>query len=257
MAITDADLPWLTRATAAAYRKWQPMIDRYHGGVPAGLVAVRMVVESAATDDWRVGKDTATGVLSVTVAQERRFGTPDGARFDSATNVFLACTRYNADTALFLQRYPGIPASLDDAYVFGGQLISAIGSGAAGYLLNRARTTGRRFTYREFDRWVQSIASSLPNRGPWGSQDRALIVYRVHAMQVMAEAARASGAPVVAGAPTIPPPPPALGSFRVPPDVSRAMRIAAGSLDFGPRRGLGVALLAGAAVGGILIIAKR
>lgn len=212
----------VAKEAAAIYRAWNRLIDAYHGGIPEAAIAVRMWIESRGTNDERIGADTATGVLSVTRTQETRFGVPVGTRLTPEGNVWLACVRYNYDTAWFLQTYPGLARTYADAYVFGGQLVSAIGIGAAGYLFKRAP---RGITYGQFADWVaaQARAGNLPTSGLWGSQTLDKIVYRVRAMWVASEAARMSGAPNAAGAPVIPRPPSWLKTFAVPKGVAIGM----------------------------------
>ena len=245
MAVLEADIPKIARESAAIYQRWKPMIDRYHGGMPAALLAVRMWVESRGTDDQRIGSDTATGVLSVTRNQEIRFGVPVDSRMVPENNVFLAAARNNVDTLLFTLRYPGLARSLADAYVFGGQLVSAIGTGAAAYLFKRAP---RGQTYDAFTKWVaaEAKAGRLPESGPWGSQSLAKIVERVRAMWTMNEAAnrmqRDHGVSNRASAPHIPPLPAGLGSFGVPKEIRGRIPL---SRPLPPAVWLAVAVVAG------------
>lgn len=283
MAVTEASIPRIAKESAAIYRKWQPLIERYHGGVPEALIAVRMDIESSGTMDMRVGNDTAVGVLSVTEAQEDRFTVPRGSRLTKEGNVFLAATRYNVETALFLKKYPGVAKNYFDAYVFGGQLISGIGTGAADYLLDRCP---RGITYKQFADWVQmmGVAGRLPLKGgPWGTTKTgyqipvATIIYRVRAFQYMSDAAKLMqskyGVPNEASAPAIPPVPASLKStFTVPKNVGAIQMLTGGEKPYQARpqdlamflpkgvRGGGAGLLvaagalfAGAAAGGLAV----
>lgn len=233
MPVTEASIPRIAKESAAIYQKWQPLIERYHGGVPEALIAVRMDIETGGRMTTKTGGGSLleVGLLSVTKAQETRFGVPDCTRCNAEGNVFLAATRYNVDTALFLKRYPGVAKSLDDAYIFGASLISGIGSGAADYLLDRAP---RGITYKQFADWVQmmSLAGRLPTKGPWGSQSLATIVYRVRAFEHMREAAelmqKTYGISNEASTPVVPPRPSWLKSFELPRDAAGALQMLTG-----------------------------
>ena len=236
MAVTEADIPRIAKDSAAIYRKWQPLIDRYHGGVPSAMIAVRMKVESGGAminlDTPGGGRLKEIGLLSVSANQEKRFGVPDGTRRTAEGNVFLAATRYNVDTALFLKRYPGLAVSLADAYIFGAGLVSGIGIGAAYYLFDRAP---RGKPYKEFADWVEreGLAGRLPTSGKqWGSQSLATIIYRVRAFQYMAEAAALAQSkydvPNQADVPVVPPRPSWLTSFSLPNDAAGALRMLSG-----------------------------
>lgn len=232
MAVTEADIPRIAKDSAAIYRKWQPLIDRYHGGVPPAAMAVRMKVESGGrminVDAPGGGSLQEVGLLSITKGSEERFGVPDGTRMTPEGNVWLGAARYNYDTAWFLQTFPGLAKSYADAHVFGGQLVSAIGIGAASYLFRRARADGLAWvSYRQFAEWAEREESSLPTSGPWGSQSRDTIVYRVRAMWVMDEAGKVMqrdyGISNEAGVPVIPQPPEWLKTFTVPKGVAIGM----------------------------------
>lgn len=278
MAVTEASIPRIAKESAAIYRKWQPLIERYHGGVPEALIAVRMDIETGGRMTTKTGGGSLleVGLLSVTKAQEDRFGVPDCTRCSAEGNVFLAATRYNVDTALFLRRYPGVSKSLQDAYIFGASLISGIGTGAADYLLDRCP---RGITYRQFADWVQmmGLAGRLPAKGPWGSQSLATIIYRVRAFQYMHDAAelmqKTYGISNEASTPVVPPRPDWLKSFQLPRDAAGALQMLTGGEQpyrarpqdlalFLPKgaRGSGAGLLvaagalfAGAAAGGLAV----
>lgn len=237
MPVVEADIPSIAKASAAIYRKWQPYIDKYHGGVPAAMVAVRMKVESGGIMDMEPGGGSLEeiGLLSVTKQTETRFSVPDGTRMTVAGNVFLGCLRYNVDTALFMRRYPTKYRSLADAYVF-GQLIAGIGVGAAGYLISRAPAG---LTYEQFTKWVaaQASAGNLPASGPWGSQSLSKIVYRVRAFWIMNEAGKlmekSYGVSNRAGTPVVPPFPPGLLVFQLPKEARFMTFATAGGGDYG------------------------
>ncbi len=230
MAVKESDIPSIAKESAAIYKKWKSLIDRYHGGMPKAMVAIRMKVESNGTMDMTLGSDTAIGLLSVTETQEARFGVPDKTRYTPEGNVFLACLRNNVDTALFMKKYPGLAKSFSDAYVFGGSLISSIGVGACDYLFKRSP---KNVTFKQFSDWVQT--ASLPESGPWGSQSLDKIRYRVQAAWIMNEAGKVMeskyGVSNYASKPVIPPLPTNLPSFKMPKEAAFMGFAVAGSED--------------------------
>lgn len=225
MAVLEADVPKLAKASAAIYRQWKPLIDRYHAGAPAAAIAVRMKVESGGKMDLTPGGGSLQeiGLLSVTRNQEVRFGVPDGTRKTPEGNVFLFSARVNVDTQLFRLRYPGLFPSVADQHI-AGQLVAGIGVGAASYLFDRVQPRAG-ITYRHFERWVadEAKAGKLPQVGPWGSQSLETIVYRVAAFRRMDDAARLMardyGVPYRPAEPYVPPLPPGLASFKLPREI--------------------------------------
>lgn len=232
MAVTKADIPKIARDAAGAYKKWGALINKYHGGVPQAMMAVRTWIETNGRMIMAPsgGSLKEIGLFAVTRAQEERFGLPDCARCTPEGNVWIAALRYNVDTALFLRHYPGVALHLADAYIFGSSLISGIGTGAADYLLDRCP---RSISYKQFADWVeaQAAAGNLPKEGPWGSQSLETIVYRVRAFEYMYEAAELLqaqyGVSNQATPPTIPTKPSGMPAFRVPLEARAAMQSAA------------------------------
>lgn len=261
MAVTQADIPKIARDAAGAYKKWGALINKYHGGVPQAMMAVRTWVETNGRMIMAPSGGTLkeVGLFAVTHTQEERFGLQNCARCDAEGNVWIAALRYNVDTAIFLRDYPGLTTNLPDAYIFGSYLISGIGIGAATYLLQRSP---RGITYKQFADWVESQykANALPREGYWGGQSLETIVYRVRAFQYMYEAAELLqaqyGISNLATPPVVPPKPSGIPSFRVPLAAKAAMQGAAILFPVA-KRGVSpwVPAVVGVGVTGLLIFA--
>jgi hypothetical protein len=102
-----ASIPSRVKTAKAVYAKHGNLINKYRGGVPAGLVAAYITVESGgnekATGDPRLGE---YGLLQTASYTEKDFGVPEGTRYNTEGGVFLGLLHMNAEARALSLKYP-------------------------------------------------------------------------------------------------------------------------------------------------------
>ncbi len=225
--------PSFVRKTREVYGKLGGWIDRYRGGMPAGVMAAIAYAESGgrfgSAGDPQLGE---VGYFQITKSTPGYFGLAADVRRDPETNVFLAGLEYNADAVGFYLRYPSvIELGTEDSWKI-AMLAFAIGSGGTRTLIRNARPTKRG---RVFD----AILAYVDRTGgiPLGSQSAGKIWFRVRYVDYKWRA----GLQAVSGRAGWPQavPPPRGVSYTLKPEVRKIMASA-------PSSGLIKVLIAGA-----------
>jgi len=125
------------------YAKYAPWLDRYHGGLPAGVLASIMRTESggkmSAPGDVSLGE---VGFYQITANFPTTVGLPAASRYDAETNVFLGALEYQIHAAEMAARYPQVVVlgSADNWKL--ARLAFAVGNAGARRLIDAAIAKG-------------------------------------------------------------------------------------------------------------------
>ena len=154
-----------------------PMLERYHGGLPVGVLAAIMQMESDgkmdAPGDAALGE---VGVFQVTSSFPTKVGVDPQVRYTAEGNIFLGCLEYQYEATRMGKLYPNVRKGSEDQWKL-ARLAFAIGYGGATGLANRAMVAGSPGAGL-FDK----IRTYVDTHGgvAFGSQSAEKIWYRVH-----------------------------------------------------------------------------
>ncbi len=160
------------------YGAW---IKKYHGGMPVGVLAAIMAMESdgkmSSPGDASLGE---VGLYQITASFPPKVGLPAASRYDAETNVFLGCLEYQTEAARAIKQW-GVGKSSADAWKL-ARLAFAIGAGGTKNFVNEALAAGRPKLGQSFYGRVIEYANQTGGR-PYGSQSAAKVWFRVHIVE--------------------------------------------------------------------------
>jgi len=160
--------------------QWPTFLDRYRGGLPRGVFAAVMQMESngqrSAKGDARLGE---VGLFQITEEFPRSVGLDPRLRHDNEWNFYFAGVQYNQGATRWLRRYRSlIEDGSRDAWLL-SRLSFAIGDGGARDHVKRAVSAHRDVAERE---GVYASLLTLVRAGgarKAGSQSAAKVAYRI------------------------------------------------------------------------------
>jgi hypothetical protein len=160
--------------------QWPTFLDRYRGGIPRGVFAAVMQLESdghrAVKGDERLGE---VGLFQIGAGFPRSLGLDPRLRYDTEWNFYFAGVEYNQYAARWVRRYRSlIDDGSRDAWLL-SRLSFAIGDGGARAHVKRAIDAHRDIAQRD---GVYAALLALVRKGgarKAGSQSAALVAYRI------------------------------------------------------------------------------
>lgn len=162
------------RTLLVKYGSW---LRRYHGGLPVGIFAAIMEMESGgkmgAPGDVSLGE---VGFYQITSSFPAEVGLPAESRYDPETNVFLGGLEYQVEAAKAAKQWPGIvtKGSVDQWKL--ARLSFAIGWGGTRDFVTRAfADSSSGSPYQRVLRYADKTGGR-----PYGSQSATKVWYRVH-----------------------------------------------------------------------------
>ena len=214
--VGDAQFDADVARARAIYDQLGPWIDRYHGGIPAGVLASYILHESGgqfgAPGDATLGE---IGYLQVAAYVPPLFGYDPAARADPESNIAIGVLEYELEAAYWAMRYPQVVLGSADSWKL-ARLSFSVGRGGAYTLASLAAANGGLTdgdVYHDIMRWVLATGGV-----PLGSQDAAKVTRRVVDIDRQWAIGQA-----VAGAPPGPPliiPEPPAGPYTIPSDAA-------------------------------------
>lgn len=213
----DAQFAGDVALAQSIYGQLGPWIDRYHGGIPAGVLASYILHESggnfAAPGDPTLGE---VGYLQVAAYVPPLFGYDASARTDPESNIAIGVLEYEMEAVYWMLAVPEALLGTDDSWKL-ARLAFAVGRGGSHQLAAAASaalgglTTGD--VYHDIVKYVQSSGGM-----PLGSQSAATVTKRVVDIDRQWAIGQAVGGGV-SGPPILIPDPPA-GPYTLPDDVA-------------------------------------
>ncbi len=175
-----ASIPQHAERTRTLIAQWSTYLDRYRGGLPRGVFAAVMQMESDGSPGSK-GDDSLgeVGLFQITESFPRSLGLDPQLRHRNEWNFYFAGTEYNQAAWRWHQRYPELVGNGSrDAWLL-SRLSFAIGNGGAGAHVDRALQAlpdvGRREgVYAALSRFVQQGGARKA-----GSQSAAKVAYRI------------------------------------------------------------------------------
>lgn len=175
-----ASVPQRITRTRALIAQWSTYLDRYRGGMPRGVFAAVMQMESdgrtAVRGDASLGE---VGLFQITEAFPRSLGLDPQLRYRNDWNVYLAGTEYNQTAHRWHQRHPELVTNGSrDAWLL-ARLSFAIGDGGARSHVERALQLAPDVARRD---GVYAALVQLVQRGgarKAGTQSAAKVAYRI------------------------------------------------------------------------------
>lgn len=167
------------KALLTKYGTW---LERYHGGLPVGVLAAIMLMESGgkmdAPGDVSLGE---VGLYQITASFPTRVGLPAQSRYDAQTNVFLGSLEYQLGAAEAKQRWGALVAlgSQDNWKL--SRLAFAVGASGARRLVEAAQAKGLVHQGAVFD-GVRALVDSGGSFALSSGQPADKVRYRVHAI---------------------------------------------------------------------------
>lgn len=243
--MADAQFDADVARAQAIYEQLGPWIDRYRGGLPAGVVASFILHESGgnfgAPGDPSLGE---LGYLQIAAYVPPIFGYDPSARADPESNIAIGSLEYALESVMWLLAFPqAVRLGSADAWKL-ARLAFAVGRAGSHQLATLAGNAQGGLTdgdvYGDIRRWAQATGAV-----GLGSQSAAKVAQRVLDIDRQWAIGQAvSGGP--AGPPTLIPDPP-VGPYTLPDEVAPY---------FVKPLGIGVLLLVG---GGVLLylLSKR
>jgi hypothetical protein len=173
-------IPKRAARTRELIAQWPTFLDRYRGGLPRGVFAAVMQMESngspASKGDPKLGE---VGLFQITEHFPRSLGLDPRLRYDNEWNFYFAGVEYNQAAARWARRYRSlIEAGNRDAWLL-SRLSFAIGDGGARAHVKRAVEAHRDVAQRD---GVYAALLALVRQGgarKAGSQSAALVAYRI------------------------------------------------------------------------------
>lgn len=170
------------RRGRALYVRFKPWLDRYHGGLPAGVLAAIMLMESGgkmdAPGDVSLGE---VGLYQITASFPERVGIAPAKRYDAETNVFLGGLEYQIGAAEAAKRWPNLVLLGSEDNWKLSRLAFAVGTSGARRLVEAAIAKGyvqRGAVFAGVRMLVDSGGSIALSSG----QPADKVRYRVHAI---------------------------------------------------------------------------
>jgi len=159
---------------------WPTFLDRYRGGLPRGVFAAVMQMES---NGHRMAKGDArldeVGLFQITEEFPRSLGLDPRLRHDTEWNFYFAGVQYNQGAARWLRRYRSlVEDGSRDAWLL-SRLSFAIGDGGARDHVKRAIEAHRDVAQRD---GIYAALAALVRAGgarKAGSQSAAKVAYRI------------------------------------------------------------------------------
>jgi len=175
-----ASIPKRVARTRELIGQWPTFLDRYRGGLPRGVFAAVMQMESdghrVAKGDSRLGE---VGLFQITEEFPRSLGLDPRLRYDTEWNFYFAGTEYNHAAARWARRYRSlIENGSRDAWLL-ARVSFAIGDGGARGHVERALQAHRDVAQRD---GVYAALSTFVREGgarKAGSQSAAKVAYRI------------------------------------------------------------------------------
>jgi len=175
-----ASIPKRVARTRELITQWPTFLDRYRGGLPRGVFAAVMQMESngrrAAKGDASLGE---VGLFQITEEFPRSLGLDPRLRHDTEWNFYFAGVEYNQAAARWYRRYRSlIEDGSKDAWLL-ARLSFAIGDGGARHHVERALQAHRDVAQRD---GVYAALATLVRQGGArraGSQSAAKVAYRI------------------------------------------------------------------------------
>jgi len=175
-----ASIPKRVERTRELIAQWPTFLDRYRGGLPRGVFAAVMQMESdgrrASKGDPKLGE---VGLFQITEAFPRSLGLDPRLRYDTEWNFYLAGAEYNQAAARWYRRYRSlIENGSRDAWLL-ARLSFAIGDGGARAHVKRALEAHRDVAHRD---GIYAALTTLVRHGgarKAGSQSAAKVAYRI------------------------------------------------------------------------------
>jgi len=175
-----ASIPKRAARTRELIAQWPAFLDRYRGGLPRGVFAAVMQMESnghlAAKGDPRLGE---VGLFQITEEFPRSLGLDPRLRYETEWNFYFAGVEYNQAAARWSRRYRSlIEDGSKDAWLL-ARLSFAIGDAGARNHVERALdahpdVARRDGLYAALDRLVRQGSATKA-----GAQSPALVAYRI------------------------------------------------------------------------------
>ena len=162
----------------AIYQQLGPWIDRYHGGLPAGVLASFILHESggdfSAPGDASLGE---IGFLQVAAYVPELFGYDADARTDPESNVAIGSLEYALEAAYWALQVPEVMLGSADSWKL-ARLAFAVGRAGSRQLAAQARQALGGLTagdvYHDIVHYVTTAGGT-----PLGSQSAATVAKRV------------------------------------------------------------------------------
>ena len=173
-------IPRRVARTRELLAQWPSFLDRYRGGLPRGVFAAVMQMESnghrAAKGDVRLGE---VGLFQITEEFPRSLGLDPRLRYDTEWNFYFAGVEYNQAAARWVRRHRSlIEDGSRDAWLL-SRLSFAIGDSGARSHVKRAVQAHRDIAQRD---GAYAALLALVREGgarPAGRQSAALVAYRI------------------------------------------------------------------------------
>lgn len=211
-------LPSLIRTANDVYARYGTLINRYRGGMPPGLLAAIIVLESSgnpnAVGDSSLGE---RGLLQVATQTAIDFGVSPSVRLSAEGNIALGSLEYNVEAARLSLRYPQIiPGTLDQYLCARGVFV--FGRAGMRKLLDNAQPLRAGHAF-------DSVLSYLDRTGgiALGGSSAEKVWYRAHMIALTKQIGQATGS-MWASRPVVPPAPVGV-VWRIPADVKEALKV--------------------------------
>jgi hypothetical protein len=183
LARLTASIPRRVVRTREIIAQWTTYLDRYRGGLPRGVFAAIMQMESdgqpSSKGDPRLGE---VGLYQITAGFPRRIGYDPELRRENQWNFFFAGVEYNQLAARWHLRYPQlIPHGSRDAWLL-ARLSFAIGDGGARSHVARALKALPAVADRDGVYAALRAFIGVGGARQAGSQSAAKVAYRIAAV---------------------------------------------------------------------------
>lgn len=228
--MTDYALELVNRSTPTAfarsvsraralYQQYGGWIDRYRGGVPAGVMATVMMWESdgkpGTVGDASLGE---YGLYQIAAYVPALFGIPESARYTPEVNVFLGAMELQYESARWKAKYPNyVELGSLDSYKL-ARLSFSVGAGGAWGLAANAINAGYANGRPLYDACVAYVDAT--GGVPLGSQSADKVWFRTKSIALQFEiASQVGGFFDIAQNPARVTPPPGI-TYTIPPAVA-------------------------------------
>ncbi len=231
-----ASIPSRATRTRAIYAQYSPVFERYHAGMPMGLLVASAQIES----DGKMSSGGSAslgeiGILQVGSSTEENFGVPSGCRAGLECNLWLGASEYNVYAKRLQLEFPDLFPSASKDLWMAARLCFMIGTPTVFKVLKVARPTPGG-VYAQMIAWAKATGAFVA-----GSQSATVVSYRIQLAPVIWAIGERSGLSMSFSEPWIAPPPANLTQWRVPKTVQGRIALSAPAFAFLP-----LALLAGA-----------
>jgi len=213
--VADAQFDGDVARAGLIYDQLGPWIDRYRGGLPAGVLASFILHESggnfAAPGDASLGE---IGYLQVAAYVPPLFGYDPSARADPESNIAIGSLEYALEAIYWSLAFPQVHLGTADSWKL-ARLAFAVGRGGSHQLANLAASTVGLDDGGVYNSIVRYVLAS--GGVPLGSQSAATVAKRV----IDIDRQWAIGQALTGGYPGPPMriPDPPVGPYTLPPDA--------------------------------------